>query len=403
MKRARGFKNLVADGVDATTSLVRATHDSVRDRIDRVAAWTGPLAAPVRTVTRVEKASADFVYDCVLATNRLVQTSLEIALSREADRVPGETEEAVIAALNGVVGDHLARRGNDLDLRMSVRHEGREVDPAALATLGDGKKICVFVHGLACSDAFWRGAPGGPPSFAEALRPSGWTSVFLRYNSGRPVAVNGEALASLLDPLHCAARIVLIGHSMGGLVARSAVISAAGKGRRWLRPTTDVICLGTPHHGAPLEKLGNVLTAVLGAIDVPATQVIATVLNARSLGIKDLRFGTVTEADWGGASVDAVLSNRKRPHPWPDTITPHFIASTWARDPDRVMAQLVGDSLVRPPSATAVGGPDARRVPLWEVEGTVLGGISHVALGHHHEVFRRIDEVLNPERSAGPE
>ncbi|MEM9692653.1 MAG: alpha/beta fold hydrolase, partial [Myxococcota bacterium] len=281
MKRWRGMKDLVAEAVDATTGLVQSTHDAVRERVVQVADVAGPLAAPTRAVAKLEKATSDLVYASVRATNRAVQATLDVALALEPEVQPGEVEAAALAALNGAVGDHLAERNRDLGFRMSFRREGESLEAAALAALGEGESVCVFVHGLGCSESFW--AHEGT-SFAERLEADGWRAVFVRYNTGLPVAVNGRELSERLEAVAEAKRLVLIGHSMGGLVARSAVVAGLDEDRAWLEPTSDVICLGTPHHGAPLEKVGNALAGLLEAVDVPATKVIATVINARSLG-----------------------------------------------------------------------------------------------------------------------
>ncbi len=49
--------------------------------------------------------------------------------------------------------------------------------------------------------------------------------------------------------------IALVGHSMGGLVARSACHLGAVRGDRWTRLVRQTVTLGSPHMGAPLEQL----------------------------------------------------------------------------------------------------------------------------------------------------
>jgi triacylglycerol esterase/lipase EstA (alpha/beta hydrolase family) len=68
-----------------------------------------------------------------------------------------------------------------------------------------------------------------PVRGTTAIRP-GFTPVYLRYNTGLHISHNGQTLAELLNRLHvlwpAAAEeplkeTVLVGHSMGGLVARA--------------------------------------------------------------------------------------------------------------------------------------------------------------------------------------
>ena len=67
--------------------------------------------------------------------------------------------ERGVSILNGMVGDYLQRRGNELAIAMSFCHEGRLLDlnetslRAAHATLTG--KICVLVHGFCCNESVW--------------------------------------------------------------------------------------------------------------------------------------------------------------------------------------------------------------------------------------------------------
>ena len=98
--------------------------------------------------------------------------------------------------------------------------------------------------------AVWPAAAGGPRRHARHVR----------YNTGLHVSENGRGLARLLDEMveewPCQLEeLVLIGHSMGGLVARSA----CHYGASWTDRVRHVFCLGSPHLGADLEKGANVL------------------------------------------------------------------------------------------------------------------------------------------------
>jgi hypothetical protein len=76
-----------------------------------------------------------------------------------------------------------------------------------------------------------------------ALRKAGYDAVLLDYDWRRDVATLGKQLAERLASEHHE-DVALIGHSMGGLVARAALTHAAGK------RVSQTILLGTPNTGS---------------------------------------------------------------------------------------------------------------------------------------------------------
>ncbi|MCV4600863.1 GPI inositol-deacylase, partial [Escherichia coli] len=81
-------------------------------------------------------------------------------------------------------------------------------------------------HGLMETEHAWR--LGGRPTYgARLVDDIGATEVQIRYNTGRHISDNGATLARLLSEMVLlwpvpVTRISLVGHSMGGLVIRSA-------------------------------------------------------------------------------------------------------------------------------------------------------------------------------------
>jgi pimeloyl-ACP methyl ester carboxylesterase len=301
-----------------------------------------------------------------------------------------------LAALNGFLGDRLERECSQLRIETELRERGRAV-PADQASLADAyphasPRLVVFVHGLCESEAAWCfGAErlwGDPEStYGSRLeRDLGVTPLYVRYNSGLHVSENGARLARLLDDVvrswPCeVSELALVGHSMGGLVARSACHLAERDGGEWVPATRKVVYLGTPHLGAPLEKLTNV--AAWGLAALPETRPVAKVLNARSAGIKDLRYGSLLDEDWADCDPDALLGDRCGDVRLLETADHHWVCATLTREPDGPLGRLVGDLLVLFSSGSGRGGRRGRRIPLVEENGHHLGGATHFDLLNH--------------------
>jgi pimeloyl-ACP methyl ester carboxylesterase len=276
---------------------------------------------------------------------------------------------------------------------MTMRHRGADLplDPPALArALPDASgRLAIFVHGLGETDAAWRlRADADRPGYGALLqRELGCTPLHLRYNTGRHISDNGRELALLLGALHEAwpvpiEEIALVGHSLGGLVARSACHYGRHEEQRWSAAVRHVFCLGSPHLGTPLEKGMNVLGWALH--QVPETRPLARVVNARSAGIKDLRYGACVEEDWCDCDPDEVLTDRCHDVPFLPGATFYFIA---AKVSGRA-GPIVGDMLVRVPSASGVGR--RRRIPFAIEHGRRLDGLSHFDLLNHPAVYEQI-------------
>ncbi|MEZ4372752.1 MAG: alpha/beta hydrolase [Polyangiaceae bacterium] len=424
MKRWLALKDLLVDATLKTTDLVQETHQSVSQRVFGYAKLVEPLREPVELVENVERASAGVAYTGVrLGTalaSRLVGVGLNVAnhaldgdsqaetatpMSSRAVGSAAWTRDAALGVLNGVVGDFLESRENGLSTPMSLRRNGIEI-PAETAALRQAlpdarPKLCVFVHGLACTEWSWSAyaedAWGDPELNYGSLLESehGYSVLFVRYNSGRRIATNGRELAELLEALVRAypaplEELVLIGHSMGGLVSRSAAQHAHEAGLPWPARLKHLICLGSPHHGAPLEKAGNLLTNVLLAFDTPGTQVPAKVINARSAGIKDLRFGALLEDDWGGSHVDALLDDRRRPVLPLSHVKYHFIAASVSNDPEHPVGQALGDLMVRRGSAQGEHAAVERAIPLPAADRVTLGGVTHLGLVNEPRVYSQL-------------
>jgi len=260
----------------------------------------------------------------------------------------------------------------------------------------------VFVHGLCETEDAWRLLPLGGGGRQEQRdyvsrlqRDLDYTPVNIRYNTGLRISDNGRRLAEVLNELvegwpTAVDEIALVGHSMGGLVARSACHYGQAHERRWVASVSHVICLGSPHLGAPLEKAANVMGWALSR--VPETRPFAKVVNTRSVGIKDLRFGSCVEEDWCDCDPDEFLRDRCGEVPFLPHATYYFIGATVTHDANHPLGMLIGDLLVRFPSASGEGRN--RKIPFELDNGCHLGGLTHFDLLNNPAVYEQIHAWL---------
>jgi hypothetical protein len=173
---------------------------------------------------------------------------------------------------------------------------------------------------------------------------------------------------------------------MGGLVARSACCHATEGDADWARLVTHSVSLGSPHMGAPLEQAVHVLSA--GLAKLPETRPFANFLRRRSGGIRDLRRGSLVDADWRDCDPDALRGAACAEVPLLEGATHCFVSATVTRSDRHPVGRLLGDTLVLKPSASGRGR--TRRIPFEEEYGMHLGGASHFALLYHPAVYDRL-------------
>ena len=248
----------------------------------------------------------------------------------------------------------------------------------------------VFVHGLGLSELSWQ---GGAPAMGDALRQeAGLSPIYLRYNTGRHISTNGRELAGLLEDL-CerwpvpVESLSLVGHSMGGLVSRSACWYAEQANAGWLSRLRRVVCLGSPHHGAPLEKAGHALDLALERIPYAKPLVFG---KRRSAGIKDLRHGNLLDEDWMGRDPDAPLPDSRIPVPLVPGVEYFFAAGTIGRSRRDIKGELLGDLLVRLESATGSHGDRLKRLDIEPGNCRVFFRKHHFDLQSDPEVTRQL-------------
>jgi pimeloyl-ACP methyl ester carboxylesterase len=416
----RGMLMLAAEAFDHLTARVHEFHSAVSDMPFKgvaAAPGLGLAAQPVRTL---HDAITDGVYGAIRLTGaallRGATQALEgiernpalktlpqgkadagsTALQRPA--VPSAAAQ-LVSVVNGFVGDHMARRRNPLSVRMGFHRAGvrlaLEHEALRSAFPSATSRLAVFVHGLCCTEQVWSlyGSADDPESipYGERLYADlGYTPLYLRYNSGLHVSLNGRSFSRLLDRLIEAwpvkvEEIVLVGHSMGGLVGRAAAEAGRRNGARWAGSLSQVVCLGTPHLGAPLEKLVHLGAAAMRLF--PLSRPVARLLDSRSLGIKDLRFGYVADEDWKGLDPDAPWQNTRCTPPALPGVRYRFIGSALGASPDHPLTQVLGDGLVRVPSSMATALADA--------DGALRLQLHHLRLLNHPDVYAQLRSWLS--------
>jgi pimeloyl-ACP methyl ester carboxylesterase len=388
-----GVSRLAIDATLGLTDLVEAMHHTIA----RAPAILGtPTPAPTKGITGL-------VYASIRAVAGLVGGGIDAILAQLipllSERRSSPEREAMLAALNGVLGDYLAASGNPLAIRMQLRRDGQplELVSQALATAlpQPSGKILLLVHGLCLNDLHWRRK--GHDHGVLLATDLGYTPVYLHYNTGLHISTNGRAFADMIELLLQrwpvpVEELVIIGHSMGGLVSRSACHYGAIAGHTWLRHLRKIVFLGTPHQGAPLERIGH---WVHGMLDIsPYTAAFARLGKIRSAGITDLRYGSLLNEDWSDRDRFAHASDQRQAVPLPGGVQCYAIGATTGKTAGDLRDQLLGDGLVPLRSALGYHKDSSLTVPFPESHQWIGYDMNHLDLLHRREVCERMQQWL---------
>jgi pimeloyl-ACP methyl ester carboxylesterase len=238
-------------------------------------------------------------------------------------------------------------------------------------------KVVVLAHGSSLGDRAWE-RPGHDHG-AALERDLGFTAIHLQYNTGRHISTNGRAFAALLEEAVAAwpvpiEELVLVGHSMGGLVARSACHAAEAAGHRWRGKLGKLVCIASPHHGAALERGGHWVDVLIGISRYSAP--LARLGKIRSAGVTDLRHGNVLDEHWEGRDRFTHGRDTRTSLELPRGVACFAIAAT--KTQSREARRLASDGLVSVDSA--LGRHRRRDLTLAFPEGHrwVAHGTGHV-------------------------
>lgn len=341
--RSQGVARLTIDAVLAITDIVESVHHRIsplssltsKNDKEKVSGISGLVYQNIRNVT---EQIGDSIDAPLASISKTMDTASDSA-----------SKQALQAALNGVLGDHLVRSGNPLAIPMHFRKGGKTLNEAQLRDLvaTSNGKIMIMVHGLCMNDLQWRRE--GHDHGAELANDIGMQAIYLHYNTGRHISDNGQDFAILLASLHKLSDHILdiniLAHSMGGLVSRSALHQTKNLDYKGSPLVNNLIFLGTPHHGAALEKAGNWIDMLLGAHSYTAP--FGRLVKVRSAGISDLRFGNVQQADWESTDRFEFIADQRLPMALPTNVKCFAIATSAKENENHAL----GDGLVSIKSA----------------------------------------------------
>lgn len=382
---------IAARGVEQVTELVEDVHAGIlRPRWRRRGE-----AARARGIT-------GFVYRSIRLVTRGTFGVLRMlgGRQRRVALTDARREAAVRAVVNGLIGDHLAATGNALAIPMVLRRGGTVLpldrDGLAAALPRATGRIVVLVHGLCMNDLQWDVRGTGDHGHALA-RDHGYTPVYLHYNTGLHISRNGRGLAERMEALVDAwpvpiESLAIVGHSMGGMVARSAVHQATEAGHCWPALLKKLVFLATPHHGSPLERHGNAFETALAS--VPYAAPFARLGRMRSAGITDLRHGNLLDQDWHGRDRFERAGDTRAIVPLPAGVDCYTIAATRGRRPGGFGERVWGDGFVPVHSALGEHADPARTLAFAPAHRWIAYRTSHFALLHRPDVYARIRDWL---------
>ncbi|NDP38626.1 MAG: alpha/beta hydrolase [Rhodoferax sp.] len=400
----RGVAQLATQATLGVARIAEGVHQSV---------WSS-LGVPGGKTPGKTRGVTGLVYKSVHGVTRLVGKGVDTLLARLQPALDSATDApagspqraAVLAALNGVMGDHLLETHSPFALPMTLRYQGEALNWQALPPMPNATgKVLLLIHGLCMNDLQWHTQQGGQvvDHGATLATKLGYTPVHLRYNTGLHTSQNGHALAALLEQLLAhwptpIKEITVLAHSMGGLLIRSAFHYAQQAGLHWPGRLKNIVFLGTPHHGAPLERAGNWVDSILAS--TPYSAPLAKLGHLRSAGITDLRWGNVLDVDWQGHDRFQRKPDDRQPLPLPDGVACYFVAATAAAKRSALADRLIGDGLVPLHSALGQHDDPKRTLSFAKTSQWIVYRTSHMALLSSPEVTEKIVQWLTPAPSA---
>ncbi|MCF8209049.1 MAG: GPI inositol-deacylase [Rhodoferax sp.] len=359
----QGYSRLAVQATVGVTDLVEAMHHTILrlpGPLDKHS--SKPASAAHRLVEGTLRTTSGLIYSAVRGISNLVGGGLDVALRQlqpEVAQLPSSAERAAfLSILNGVLGDHLTTHANPLAITMGWYQGGKPLEIAtqslAMAIPQAQPRILVLLHGHCMNELQWTRNGHNHGELLAAAH--GMSPVYLRYNTGQHISSNGRALADQLQSLVDAwpvpvEQIDIVGYSMGGLLARSALHYGTQAGDRWIEKLGKLVFIGTPHHGSMVERAGNMLDVAMDAS--PYSRAFTRLGKIRSAGTTDLRFGNLLDEDWHDRDRFAPGADPRQSVPLPQAVSCYAIAGMIAWVHGDLQSRWVGDGLV--PLSSALG------------------------------------------------
>ena len=385
----QGLTRLITDATIGVTDLVEAMHHRI----------VHPPLLPSTFIQHLITKIAGVAYKNIRWTTQLIGNSTDKALG-QLNSVIGEIEatnekETIRSVLNGVIGDYLEKNKNPLTINMQFRHEAKAItlDRKSINKIykNVNGKIILMVHGSCMSDIQWtRKEHNHGTKLAKDLHK---TAIFLNYNSGLHISTNGQELNELLEELvqHWPVpveELIIIAHSMGGLVTRSALFYGQQQQKTWTKYLKKIVFLGTPHHGAPLEKMGNFLDVILETI--PYVKPFARLGKIRSAGVTDLRYGNLLDEDWHNQDRFKMQGDKRQYIPLPEQIECYSIAGVAGKASESVTSKVLGDKMVGVKSALGQHKDPAKDLQFKKENTYIAYETTHLDLMSNPKIYTKI-------------
>ena len=386
----RGATSLTIEMVKGITNIVESMHQTI--------------ISPGRVFGKQDQKQTSgitrMVYQNIHTISELTGNGFDILLDKLSLIIPQKESspgrEAVLAALNGVLGDYLDREKNQLAIPMQLRKNGRPIsmgDPALFDLIQQSnKKIVLMVHGSCMNDLQWdRHGHNHGTALANDF---GFFPIYLHYNTGRHISENGRKFANLIETfvnqLPWPIELIIIAHSMGGLVSHSACHYGKLSRHTWLNHLKKLIFLGTPHHGALLEKSSNWINILMEIS--PYSAPFARLGKLRSSGITDLRYGTILDEDWKGQDRFKYSKDKRIAVPLPNNVQCYTIAATTGKDSTTLNNDLIGDGLVTLNSALGHNKTRDLNLEFPESHQWIGRNMNHFDVLNNQDVYQTIKE-----------
>lgn len=381
----QGITHLIIDATIGVTDIVEAMHKQV----------VHPPLLPSTRIQKLISTIARVTFKTIRWNTKFIGNSISKFLKQLTPLVgkikDSEKKEIILSILNGVIGDHLEKKRNPLELNMEFRYQSKtlQIDSKNFKKKHPKitGKIILMIHGSCMSSLQWtRNNYNHGEILAQELDK---TLIYLNYNSGKHISTSGKNLNESLEELIenwpiPVEELTIISHSMGGLVTRSALYYAEQTKKEWTKYLKKVVFLGTPHHGSPIEKIGNYLDVLLESI--PYAKPFAKLGKVRSAGITDLRYGNITDEDWKNKNRFELKGDQRQVIKLPKNIDFYSVAAIL----DNKTSKILGDSLVDLKSALGQHKDADKNLDFKKENTFVLYQNNHLDLLNNHEITEKL-------------